>query len=47
MSGSEQLPRRSRHHIASTAQKGTCLLEIKGVTLHFGQRTIFNDLNLA
>jgi phospholipid/cholesterol/gamma-HCH transport system ATP-binding protein len=28
-------------------QKGSCLLEIQGVTLHFGQRTIFNDLNLV
>lgn len=28
-------------------QKGSCLLEIRGVTLHFGQRMIFNDLNLV
>src|SRR5260370_17054661 len=28
-------------------QKGSCLGEFKGVTLHFGDKTIFDDLNLA
>src|SRR5260370_17203362 len=28
-------------------QKGSCLVEFKGVTLHFGDKTIFDDLNLA
>jgi phospholipid/cholesterol/gamma-HCH transport system ATP-binding protein len=28
-------------------QKGSCLLEIQGLTLRFGQKTIFHDLNLV
>jgi ABC-type molybdenum transport system ATPase subunit/photorepair protein PhrA len=28
-------------------QKGSCLLEFQGITLRFGQKTIFENLNLV